>query len=192
MDNTALGNFRKASNRLLFALMVLIVLFAAAKIAITQDNENFILPFVLIAGALGSFVSLQRRLKQLSEDDLSLMCQSLASVWLPPITGALLAAILYMLFIGNLISGSLFPAFNTQPEAGSALKGFALIANIEAVSVQDYAKLIFWSFLAGFSESFVTNIMGTFESKALSDDGENLIRSDSKSTIIKLTDGNPE
>lgn len=188
MDNSALCNLRKVSNRLLFALMVLIVLFAAAKFALTEHNESFILPFVLIAGALGSFVSLQRKLKQLSEDDLLLMCQSLASVWLPPITGALLAAILYMLFIGNLISGSLFPAFNTQPDSSSVLKGFALLAHIEAVSVQDYAKLIFWSFLAGFSESFVTNIMGTFESKALSDDSEKLVISESRSTVIKLTE----
>ncbi len=191
MDNVALCSLRKVSNRLLFALMVLIALFVAAKLAITEHNESFILPFVLIAGALGSFVSLQRRLKQLSADDLSLMCESLASVWLPPITGALLAAILYMLFIGNLISGSLFPAFNAQPEAGTVLKGFVLLAHIEATSVSDYAKLIFWSFLAGFSESFVTNIMGTFESKALSGDGEKVMISESRSTIIQVTEDNP-
>jgi hypothetical protein len=166
MNNTTFDNLRTASNRLLFALIILITLFVIAKFMITLENASFILPFVLIAGALGSFVSLQRRLKQLSEDDLLLMCNSLSSVWLPPITGALLAAILYMLFIGNLISGSLFPVFQPPLDINPSLKGFALLAHIEAASVQDYAKLIFWSFLAGFSESFVTNIMGTFETKA--------------------------
>lgn len=152
----------------MFALLVLIVLFVAEKLTVTENNGDSILYLVAIAGALGSFVSLQRRLKQLSEDDLLLMCESLTSVWLPPLTGALLAVILYMMFIGNLISGSLFPAFISPADTGSSAKGFALLAQVEAAGIQDYAKLIFWSFLAGFSESFVTNIMGTFEATGLS------------------------
>ena len=39
-----------------------------------------------------------------------------------------------------------------------------MLFQVQGVGYKDYAKLIFWCFLAGYSESFVTNIISRFES----------------------------
>ena len=43
-------------------------------------------------------------------------------------------------------------------------KSLMALLRIHAVCYEDYAKLVFWCFLAGYSEKFVTNIISRFES----------------------------
>lgn len=122
-------------------------------------------------GALGSFVSLQRRLKSLADDDLILLSESLLGAWLSPIVGGVLAAVLYCLFISGLLSGELFPTFceavNTKysdPFYNTCLPStFKMLLECQADAPADYGKLFFWSFLAGFSEKFVVDIIGQFD-----------------------------
>ena len=121
------------------------------------------LPTVLLFGALGAFVSLQRRLKSLSEEDLLLLRESITYTWLAPLAGAMLAGVLYLVFVGQVLTGPLFPEFNSDSDAVEKAVGLAKLFQIESASPVDYAKLLFWSFLAGFSESFVTDILGRFE-----------------------------
>jgi hypothetical protein len=66
------------------------------------------------------------------------------------------------------LSGDLFPHFipdlPTSPETG-----FASVFLQHAKDHQEYAKLIFWCFVAGFSERFVTDVIGRFEGTAIKD-----------------------
>ena len=114
---------------------------------------------VMAFGTCGGFVSIQRRLKQLTEADLELLATSWPYVFLSPVTGGALAVILYLIFVGGLLAGDLFPQFEAGP---TTAKDFSRILECTAKDYPDYAKVMFWAFVAGFSESFVTNIIGTF------------------------------
>jgi len=73
--------------------------------------------------------------------------------------------VLYMIFASELITGQLFPAF--EPDKGSeALQNVKLLFAYHCVSYVDYAKLMVWSFIAGFSEKVVINVIGTFSTKS--------------------------
>ena len=134
---------------------------------------------VLLCGAFGGFISLQRRLKTLAQDDLLLLARSWVYVLLAPMVGAILALLLYFLFISGLLQGDLFPNFDTSraltesggiapvlPEDSSSKSGLSVLFQVQGVAYKDYAKLVFWCFVAGYSESFVTNIISNFESTA--------------------------
>ncbi len=75
--------------------------------------------------------------------------------------------------------GALFPDFETiadKLEAGNlpadtilpdkSKSGLSILFTVQGVGYKDYAKLIFWCFVAGYSERFVTNIISRFESSA--------------------------
>lgn len=128
-----------------------------------------VLVVTLGCGVLGGFISLQRRLKTLSIKDLELLNRSWYYTLLSPLTGGFLAVVLYMIFISGLLTGDLFPGFTLDP-ADTATPGsvvFKDIIQVRANTVQDYAKLLVWSFIAGYSEKFVINILGQFRSTAL-------------------------
>jgi hypothetical protein len=137
------------------------------------EPEPEMVYIVLGLGALGAFVSLQRRLKSLAPDDLRLLADSWFHAWLSPLVGGILATVLYCLFLSGLLAGDLFPSFCTTAlhdiEAAGTSKekatGFAAIFHCTADGPRDYAKLMFWSFLAGFSEKFVIDIIGHFETQ---------------------------
>jgi hypothetical protein len=118
----------------------------------------------VILGAVGGFVGLQRRLKQLGEDDLELLETSWAYVVLAPMVGGILALLLYMLFLSKLLSSPLFPTFVLDGDVDGSVtwQNFLIISHVHG-GFDDYAKLAFWSFVAGFSERFVVDVIGRFE-----------------------------
>jgi len=171
---------RIISNRLfvaLFALMAITMLggyLTWQGHAVSAGATNWM---VMLCGAIGGFISLQRRLKTMTEGDLLLLARSWVYVLLSPLVGGILALLLYFLFIGELLQGDLFPDFviDGAPgnDAGTSLadnggnssrSGVAVLFSVKGAAYTDYAKLIFWCFLAGYSESFVTNIISRFES----------------------------
>ncbi|MBS0505765.1 MAG: hypothetical protein JSR53_00120 [Proteobacteria bacterium] len=164
MSTPVVETIKRVSNRLLFSLMLLVMVLIVFFLYHLDKKETpmLTLPIVLIFGAIGAFVSLQRRLKSLAEEDLQLLMGSISYTWLAPMTGALLAGMLYLIFIGKLIIGPMFPEIMEVPAIEEHAKGLAKIFDVECREAKDYAKLLFWSFLAGFSESFVTDILGKF------------------------------
>ena len=154
---------RKISNRLAFALVILVLLVIARY---SPEGGVINAPIAAFAaGIVGGFVGLQRRLKSMSDDDLALLANSWVFVCLSPLVGGILAVVLYVLFVSTLVSGDLFPKFvsdirNLSPESP---KGFSEIFAVHGESV-DYAKMMFWSFVAGFSE-----IISNFENNSNSD-----------------------
>ena len=173
--NSHLENIRKISNRLAIALGLLVVLIAiGATVAYNVEGVITAPIAAFSAGVIGGFVGLQRRLKGMSHEDLDLLAHSWVYIWISPMVGGVLAVVLYVLFVSTLVAGDLFPSFKPY-EAGPATddtpltsadqKGFSLIFNVQGGTV-DYAKMVFWSFVAGFSERFVTDIISKFDHQA--------------------------
>jgi hypothetical protein len=128
-----------------------------------------------MAGIMGGFVSIQQRLKKIGSDELALLSESWFQILLIPIYGGIFSLVLYLLFLSGLLEGSLFPKFGMPPAGGLAntpspgldatnIRDF--FQNTYPSSGQDLAKLIFWSFLAGFSERLVPQIITNIGAKA--------------------------
>ena len=112
-------------------------------------------------GIIGGFVSIQQRLKTVSDDELALLARSWFQIVLIPIFGGVFALVLYCLFLSGIISGHIFPQFTMpDPPAGGPDTQFMIDVLMKTYpsTGPDVAKLLFWSFVAGFSERFVPQI----------------------------------
>jgi hypothetical protein len=117
---------------------------------------------VFFVGFVGGFVGLQRRLKTLPAGDLILLGRSWVCIVISPIAGAILAELLYLLFISGLLAGNIFPLFVADVQSASS-EGLKTLFQVHCPDAANYAKVLFWSFVAGFSEKFATNIIRQFE-----------------------------
>ncbi len=166
--NERLENIRQISNRLAIAIASLVVLISIGAIIASIYQGIITAPIAaFFAGVIGGFVGLQRRLKSMSSEDLLLLAHSWVYVWISPIVGGVLAVVLYVLFISNLVSGDLFPKFVPDVITAEEVikKNFSVVFAVHGEAV-DYAKMMFWSFVAGFSERFVTDIISKFEKQS--------------------------
>lgn len=169
--NEKLKTIQVISNRLLGALVALMCIGIPGAIYAYLNPGSLLgsTPLMtLLVGFIGGFVGLQRRLKQMSHDDLALLADSWVYISLSPLVGGILALLTYILFISGLLAGDLFPRF--VPDSGKSVEGLAALFAIHGEAA-DYAKLIFWCFLAGFSEKFAVNIISQFESRATNETG---------------------
>jgi hypothetical protein len=163
--NERITQLRTVSNRLVWSLVaILAVGIPGALFADLSGNSVFTPVAVLFVGFVGGFVGLQRRLKTLPAEDLTLLANSWVCIALSPIAGAILAELVYLLFISGLLAGTMFPAF-VPDHPGATTGGLKAIFEVHCPGSSDYAKVLFWSFVAGFSEKFATNIIGQFESR---------------------------
>lgn len=157
------------SQRLFYALAVALSLaFLIIFFLLWFDSPiNIVVPIVMLCGVVGGFVGIQRHLNDLKIEDLKLLTDSFSYLILSPMVGGVLAIVLYVLFLSGLLKGDLFPTFEKATTAeGGSVRGFLSVFNQYATDYEDYAKLMFWSFVAGFSERFVTDVIGKFEGKA--------------------------
>lgn len=138
---------------------------------VSQSRPATLLP-VLFVGAMGGLLSMQQRYQSISRegdpiDNISELTQGWSRLFLPAISGAIFAGLLYMMVIGGLLQGDLFPAIpkttgSPNPEGVGLLD---LLQHGRPDSSSSYAKLIIWSFLAGFAERFVPDTLSGFISK---------------------------
>ena len=156
--NDKLNMLRTITNRLSVALGTLTAIFVpGAMYANSYPSGNIVTApmAAFMVGVIGGFVGLQRRLKALSDDDLTLLANSWVSVSLSPLVGGILAVLTYVLFVSGLMAGTLFPKFVADaPPATGPINGLAIIFAVHGEAV-DYAKLLFWCFIAGFAERLV-------------------------------------
>lgn len=151
------------------ALFVATVALSAALGVGLYLQQGTMLMVVVSAGALGGFVSALRRMyvfqrvfplrffKRANRVDAYLVIYSM----IPSLVGGIAAVALYLIFAARLIEGGLFPSFAAdQTPASPALDEFKdFVANWQPRSNPDYAKALVWSFIAGFSERFVPDIL---------------------------------
>lgn len=169
LPNRRVDLIKAVSSSLLTAFCILLGTFLILYIAMWKTDVQVTLPTVLLLGALGSFIAQQRRLKDFSEEDLQLFKDSWIYMWLSPVVGSILAGILYLIFLGDLLAGELFPKFKI-PDGEKPYWSIKILFDVASNTPSTYAKLLFWSFVAGYSERFVIDIVGRFQSQAESED----------------------
>ena len=119
---------------------------------------------VLFMGALGGFVSLQQRIQNIPTDGdpvltILQLYNGQLSLYLAPLTGAIFAFVVFLLFIGDILSGAVFPN----------IKNLVLYRPVEYGSLLEplnYGKLLVWSFVVGFAERFVPDTLTTLVGRA--------------------------
>lgn len=133
-------------------------------------NQRFMMTWAgFVCGILGGFVSMQQRIRKVSDQELMLLTRSLFQILLVPIFGGLFALVLYSIFLSGIVSGNLFPEFYfPKPPADGPDNQFMidLFTKTYPATGPDLAKLLFWSFVAGFSERFVPQIVTKVTSAA--------------------------
>lgn len=128
------------------------------------------LTVVIFVGAMGGLVSMQQRYHSLPEDgdqiqNVSELIQGWLNIFLPSISGAIFAVILYLLVLAGLLQGGLFPKMievpgNVDTRYGVNFLYFLREAN--PASRTDFAKLLVWSFISGFAERFIPDTLSRF------------------------------
>jgi len=114
--------------------------------------------FIIIAAVLGSVVNQPFRSRELLRSGAAAVVGYIA--WKAAVA-IVFAFLLYFMFIGGLIRGDMFPIFtNTSATSGGdyvSMQAFTTVVKPE--SYKDVAKLLVWSFIAGYSEKFVPNLV---------------------------------
>jgi hypothetical protein len=153
--------------RRLIMMTLLAVGFVAAVFLITlATGKRFMVSWACFGcGLVGGFVSIQQRLKNVSDEELDLLSRSWFQILLIPVYGGIFALVLYLAFLSGIVEGTLFPrlsvpAFGSPPTSADMKNLFTSTYPTTGV---DLAKLIFWSFVAGFSERLVPQIISKTE-----------------------------
>jgi hypothetical protein len=127
------------------------------------DKKYSNLTLVLfLCGGCGAIVSNYRRLSLISESEEALqkvLNNQMVTIhlYISPLIGGILALLLWTTFFSGLIQGTFFPAI--EGTKGEYQNFQDLLVNTHPASYADAAKGMFWAFVAGYSERFVTNII---------------------------------
>jgi MFS family permease len=127
-------------------------------------NPPFYL-FAILAGTLGAFMSTLIRLYNYEEfprlvhgQGIERLRRSDLTVYslVPPVVGALSAAILFIAFAAGVVQGgSFFPTFACQTADKICGTFDTLIHQFGPADATDYARTLVWCFVAGFAERLV-------------------------------------
>ncbi|MES2071745.1 MAG: hypothetical protein V4488_15425 [Pseudomonadota bacterium] len=127
---------------------------------------------VLFTGLMGGLLSVQQRYQSASDEgdpvhNIAVLRWGNFSVLVSPFSGALFAVIFYIVFVAGLVKGDLFPEFvdRASQKSGSAPYFSEFLKHATPNSVVQYAKLIVWSFIAGFFERLVPDTLSRFAAK---------------------------
>jgi hypothetical protein len=152
------------TKRLIIMTALTVLLFAALFGISFLFEQRFMLTWAgFLCGIIGGFVSIQQRIRKVSDDELILLSRSWFQILLVPIFGGVFALVLYALFLSEIVSGDLFPEFfMPKPPTSGPDDQFmlSLFTKTYPESGQDLGKFLFWSFVAGFSERLVPQIIG--------------------------------
>ncbi len=144
------------------ALVMLVTMLATTVLGIILRYANrveiFPLVLTIIFGSIGGYIGMVRRLQAIPANNdptanfLDLRYGKM-SVILAPISGAVFAVVLLLLFASGILTGTLFPVFKTVAQPLDFFVSLSLDNNT------NYAKLLIWSFIAGFAECLVPDTL---------------------------------
>lgn len=140
-------------------MVILLIIFYVINLG--ELERTYLVAYVFLTGLIGGFVSMQQRLPAIGLNELRQLSDSWLSILLIPINGGIFAIVLMLMFLSGIIEGAMFPGYSH-----SAIDRQDLVASFVQwltttfpESGPDIAKLLFWSFVAGFSERFVPQII---------------------------------
>nr|WP_067296113.1 hypothetical protein [Marinobacterium profundum] len=169
-------NIHILTKRLIVMTLICVMVFGAIFGLSYFFSQRFMMTWAgFLCGIVGGFVSIQQRIKTVSDEELELLTKSWFQILLVPVFGGVFSLVLYCLFLSGIVSGTLFPAFyipepsNSIPDSGFMID---LFTKTYPLTGQDFAKFLFWSFVAGFSERFVPQIISNVVNKASEKDSE--------------------
>ena len=151
------------SKRLLLFTMATLVL-TGGLFLISLYFDRFPISWLCFeSGIIGGFVSIQQRLKRAGDEELGYLGKSWIAILVVPAFGGVFALVLYLLFLSGIVQGSVFPGFaipsfskHPFPTVDDLRQFFT---KTYPASGPDFARLTFWSFIAGFSGRFVPQII---------------------------------
>ena len=161
-------NRQEALNTIWRKLLVIFITLLCLSVLLSLNQGLFTVPeLVFIAGNIGGYVGIHRSLSGLSDAEVAQLSSSWLALIVPSFVGGILACVLYFLFISGIISGELFPRIvdDAIPEGNSKVESFAVIFNQHADGATEYAKLLFWTFVAGFNQKYVVDIIDSIKSR---------------------------
>lgn len=174
---TKASAIKTKSLAVIFTLQIILMVSMAilCLVSYTQKIDVGDFCFSLILGSLGASVALMKRIR---EDKVTLVAESNGFLILqnimPILYGTIMAALAYLLFMSRILSGdqggglittNIFPNFIKLPE-NQTLNLVQQFVEIKTIDIVDSGKLLIWSFIAGYSEKFITGILGNLESKS--------------------------
>jgi hypothetical protein len=139
----------------------------------TDARAPPLIAIVMVTGALGAFFSALTRLysfdalpKVVQDESLSLPpIHMIMYTLIPALIGAIAALVLYLAIAGKLIAGELFPKIDCSVKDSCHSLG-SLLSTDGPIDAADFAKVIVWSFIAGFAERLVPSTLNAL-SKAV-------------------------
>lgn len=148
--------------------MILAVAFSTwLLIAHFSGSEVPVLVIVVLLGILGAFFSALTRLYKVDEAGAALISPTVEHLggryllmysFVPPVIGAIAAVVLYLIFLAQLVKGGLFPNIDcASAKKCEDIQG--LMHNFLPVTPADFGKVMVWSFVAGFSERLVPDLL---------------------------------
>jgi hypothetical protein len=125
-----------------------------------------LLPLVVLAGMLGAFFSALTRLYKVDEAGAALISPTVSDLGphlvlyslIPPVVGAIAAVVLYLVFVGKMLAGGLFPSISCV-SGKTCASVLDLMDNYWPTNPEDYGRALVWSFAAGFSERLVPDVL---------------------------------
>jgi hypothetical protein len=131
-----------------------------------------LLPLVMLAGVLGAFFSaLMRLVDKAGAALITSTAQELRGRYLlmysliPPVIGAIAAVVLYMVFVAKFFESPLFPKIGCLPDK-PCVSLLDLMNYYWPSSPEDYGKALVWSFIAGFAERLIPDVLQGLAAKA--------------------------
>jgi len=147
----------------IFLISVILIVYLVYLFFFSRAAEPSIFVITIIAGCLGAVFSSLIRIYTFQDLPALLARKDMAALrnlylvaysLIPIVVGSIAAAVTYIAIAGQLLQGTLFPAFSCR--AGANCDSFAGLINSWGPSAAtDYAKIIIWGFISGFSERFV-------------------------------------
>lgn len=137
-------------------------------------DERLIATLIVVgfAGCLGGFVSMQQRIGQVPSDGDPLpgilqLNIARTTLYLAPASGTIFAVLLYFIFVAGLLKGSIFPTIDDPLTFHWHVNGNKPVTvGVPEYDGKEYALLIVWSFIAGFAERFVPDILNRLIARA--------------------------
>lgn len=131
--------------------------------AIDSFSENFsIISILFLSGALGGVTNNYWRLRNVPSnvngfvDDKNNLI-AIIQIYVSPVLAGAFGIVLYSIFASGILQGSLFPEFKAIDGDYNTMK--ELLRSVAPSKQDDAIKAIVWSFVAGFSEAMVPNII---------------------------------